>query len=367
MALDRVGAAMEAFKMGKDVGVAVGDAPVEGSDSVVEIDDEPSVLDNLDVDDEAEETPPTEETTEEVEEVQDTKPAKPVKTKEAPKSVDVEEIEADGRKIKVDYKDKAAIKKAYLEAVGMRKFQRERDDARKELSAAKPELEELRSLWSKLEKAFEDEGAAGVVKAVTKGEVDLDKMIEERAERLLRKRNASPAELKAMEDEDRWTAEVKKREKIEKELQAIRDRDAELKKNAEIKGLENAVHPAFNQHRFAGKLGDTDVEHRLDKALWANVKAMIEELPEDQPITNAVVAKMFQEEASVLGRVLKKQAEAGADKIVKDRKRSAKEAAQAQVVAGEHVGSAKKEFSKKFKSGDMTGALTDILSGKVKF
>lgn len=356
---DRTSAAIDAFMQGKDVGVAVGDEPVGGNEEdPVESE---SVLDELE-DDTAEEPIESKE-----------KPSvkgQPAKATAAAKAkADLEEIEADGKKIQIDYTNKEAVKKAHLEAAGMRKFQRERDEARKQLKESEKVVKEhgeLSALWTKLETAFSNEGVAGVVKAITNGKTDLEALIEERANKKVKLQQASPAERAAMEREDKFDQEVKRREAIERELGEIKKRDQDLKEQAERTSLESAIHPAFNANRFKGKLGDEDVEHRFDKALWANVKSALEDLPDDQPITADMVNTMFKEEAAIIGRMLTRQAEAKADTIVKNRKTAAKEAAQGAVSSGTQLGSSKREFAKKIKGGNISGALEDLLTGRTK-
>jgi hypothetical protein len=355
---DRTAAAIEAFSQGKDVGAAVGDDPVGGGEDADLLLDEEV---DEDLDDAGDDLPTEDEP----------KPAKGAKAKtdSAKPKADTEEFEADGKKILIDYSNKDAIRKAHAEAAGMRKFQRERDEARSQLKAfdkLKKDHEEVSSLWTKLETAFASEGIDGVVKAVTQGQSSLDKLVEERAAKMLKMSQASPAERALMEKEDKWEQEVKRREAIERKLADIEKRDVDLKKQADQTALESAIHPAFNANRFAGKLGDPDVEHRFDKALWANVKSMLADLPEDEPVTAAMVSDMFKEEASVIGRMLQKTAETKADKIVKDRKVAAKEAAQGAVQSGQQTSSSRKDFAKKIKGGDIGGALEDLLTGKTR-
>lgn len=338
---------------------------VDGSDVTTDestevAEDETPTEDALDVldrwskeGDSAEETTPTPES------------KKAPASKVAPSSTNFEMIKAGGREIKVDYSDRESIKKAFKEAAGMRMFQKERDDTRRSLEAIQKEHQEIKSLWDRLEKAYSEAGPEGVLKEITGGKAGLDALLDQREQQRKFRASASPEQLRALELEENLVKERRERETALQRQKEIEDRLNSYEEKSAIQALESVIHPAFNQFSFEGKLGDPDREDLFNEMLWTKSKALIAKLP-DASITSANVKAIFRKVATTLDSTVKAQAETVAKKVSESRKAAAKETVQADVRAGLSTGSNEKEFAKKIRSGNVTGALEDFLSGKIK-
>ena len=273
----------------------------------------------------------------------------------SPEALDVEEVEAGGAKIKIDYKDKKAIKDAHLKAAGMRKFQRERDEARKQLKEKESKLVEQQSLWGKIEEAASKNDYNELMKIMTGGKTDFDTLLKSRMER------AKLIEETPEEDRVKFYQEdeisqlkstvTKQSQEIEKLLNKVKAEKEEI----ETKSVQSRINPAFEKYRFAGKLGNSAAEHKLDKMIWNDALASLEELGLDESeLTSEIIEKEFKAAAELLGSVTKQQAAQATKQISQQRQKEAQEAAQLQQVKG-YVGSnVKKEAAEKIRSGDLT-------------
>ena len=269
-----------------------------------------------------------------------------------------EVIKADGKKIKIDYSDRNSIRRAFAAQAGMRKFQRERDDAYKKLESQKEEVDSYRDL----NKLYQTAGVDGVVERL-EGK-SLDDIINERIDRMIM-REENPSEAAKLDYEDKLAAERKAREALEARITESNERVAAEREAAEEAKLAGLITPVFQRHSFSGKLGDEVAEHQMDQALWDQALARLEEYEEDQ-LTPAIIRKEFRTVANTFNKIITKQARKQAKEVSTKRKREAKEHVQAQVAAGTTNATSKSDWAKKFKSGDMTGSPVDLMTGKVK-
>jgi len=282
--------------------------------------------------------------------------------KEDQPEADVEFIEADGKRIKIDYTDRKRIKQAHAAMIGMRKFQRERDEARKSLKDYEP-LKKKAEDFDKLDQLFQDEGVEGVV-AQLAGRT-LDEIVQERIDRIILSEE-NPMKAAQLEWEEKLERERRSRERLERQMEQQSEQTRAERESADEARLESMIQPVFSQYSFSGKMGDADAEHAMDEALWNQAIARLESYPEGTELTPAMIRKEFRQVATTFGRVINKQVDQKTQTVITSKRAAAKESLQKAVADGTADKSANSEFVRKYKSGNMTGALIDVLKGKAK-
>jgi hypothetical protein len=350
MAKTQTEMALEALKTGGDL-----DAVVEGKESVGQ--DVPQSEEAPVEQESADDFFKTSEATQSEPSVGDKSSKAPVEVKKTNDPDTLEFITAAGKKIKVDFSDKESIRKAFKMAAGMRKAFADRDKVAKDYESLKNQHGEMKQMWDTLEGLYQSKGVDGVISALTNGQQTLDQIIEERQKKHALRSEASPAELAAMDLQEELARKSKENEKMRKEWDQFKSQVSKEKEEAQLKSLEAKVHPVFDEFRFDGKLGDADAEHLLDESLWNQAIKRLEAYPEEVELTNELIKKEFRTIANTMNRIVKRQAETQAEKIVTDRKVKAKENAQIATARGYSQGSAQEEASKKIRSGDLKSIL----------
>jgi len=262
---------------------------------------------------------------------------------------DFEYVSAGGRKIKVDYSDKDKIKKAYQMAAGMRKFQKERDDARKNMDTLKSEVAELKDMWSKIETAAGRNDYNELMRIMTAGKMDFDSVLQQRLEKEKAREEATEDEIRQMDLEDQIRA---LQDKLDKQNAEFEERVTKAQQNmeeAELRSLESKINPAFDRYRFAGKLGDPDAEHMMDEMLWTRT---LTKLDDYEDLTPEIIRKEFKAISEALNKVVNKQVSTKQKETAKERKRIAKNTAQVQTRRGHIDNDTKREVANKIKSGN---------------
>lgn len=288
---------------------------------------------------------------------------------------DVEDIEimgADGKKrpYKIDYNDRDTIKRAFHQAAGMRKFQRERDDANKELAALKSSgsatASEDAANFQKLAAAWEKDGIAGLVATLTQGKQSWDQVYD--AESAKRKQVASMtapelAAYKRQQEADEAVRAAKAREEAaDKKIAELTEKET----SAETATFTSYMNDAFTRSRFAGKLGDAAREHELDEMLWDGTKAAIERLPDDVVVTPQLIRKEFARREKALRGTIEAGVRKETGKVMKQKKVEAKTQAQAQMKSSSRPSTREAEMRKAIRSGNFVSAVTSFLGGSSK-
>jgi hypothetical protein len=304
----------------------------------------------------------SEESTEEVDEQEpdnDTTDPEPVKQEAEAKEDQVEFIKAAGKQIKIDYNDRARIKRAFAGEAGMRKFQRERDDLTKQVESLKESAES----YNKLDEIYQTQGVAGVVEKL-EGRT-LDEIVQERIDRMILE-HEKPEEAARLKHEEELAAERRQREALQRKMESELERSRAEREAAEETKLEGMIKPVFTRYSFSGKLGDETAEHQMDQALWNQAIDRLEALPDDIELTPALVRREFRAVANTFNKIINKQAESQTQKISRAKKTAAAENVQSAAASGTAAASNRSDFVKKYKSGDLKGSLVDLLTGKVK-
>jgi hypothetical protein len=284
---------------------------------------------------------------------------------------DVEEIiisdESGRKKITVDWNDRTKLKKYVEMAAGMRKFQAERDRVKAELSKVQSESREYVDSWTAIETAYNKEGIKGLINLVT-GEADgYDKLLQRELGKLKARETATPSELERMDLEEKFQREARERQKLQAQVEAQLKKATEEREQASLKSLESRVLPAFEKHRFAGKLGDAKVEDRLDKAIWRETLEVLENYPDHVELTPSMIEKEFREASNTYRKLINKQAEEKTKQVIQKKKVAAQETAAVKAMSGMRSNDARDAFKNDIRKGDLTSALTSVLTGKFKF
>ncbi len=269
------------------------------------------------------------------------------------------------KKLEIDYSDRKATRKAHEMAVGARKWQAERDQARQQLQKEMHEKSELRTNWEALEKTFQEKGLEGIVDLI-EGRPgafkQLEKKIIDRARFL---DNASPEEIQALEAKERAELSNKELQRIRKENEDFRKEMAAEKETAELRSLESRVHPVFDKYRFADKLGDANDEHMFDEMLWNSALKRLEPYEEQGlSITPELVDREFRNVAMAIRKRIGLQAEKKAAKVVEQKKQEATENVQAAVKSGYSSGNKNAQEARDLINN---GNLTSLLKGWSKY
>lgn len=356
--IDPIQAAAQAFATGQDVSKAVyGDqAPADLRDENGP--DQPEQEAQAEVSSEESPSEVSEPSTEEQEQ-----------PSEQPKP-DVEELivsdDSGRKKLKIDWNNREQIKKYISMAAGMRKFQAERDKYKAELEKVSPEHKEYKESWTALQKAYDENGVAGIINLVTGDKEGHQKYLSREMQKMKFREEASPQELERMELQELLDKERRDRERQKKEFDDILKKSQEKDSEANLKELKSQINPVFEKYRFAGKLGNPAAEARFDKAIWRDAMETLDALPEHTELTPEMVNKAFRDAASDYRAMIKQEADAKAKKVIESKKVAAKEAVVKSVTSGVKNNSSREAFDSDVKKGDWHSAIRGLLTGKVK-
>lgn len=276
-----------------------------------------------------------------------------------------------GRKrIKIDWNNRDAIKKAISMAAGARKWQNERDQLRKSLEDKEAEYKDVSTAWSAVEQAYTNQGLEGLVDLLANRQGAYAEWIQKQVEQELVKRDATPDELEKIQLRERLDRIERERTIESKRLKEREEAIAQEREQAEQAALQSVVNPSFDRVRFAGTLGNEQLEDRLDRTIWSesiDILSNIEEQQGKQAITPAVTRRVFQEVAESLRQGLNMKAKEEAASAAEARKASAatKVAAKAQTVQGSRQVD-KESFNKNIAENNWGAALASMLTGRVK-
>lgn len=193
---------------------------------------------------------------------------------------DIEEIEVKGangvEKIKIDYSDRAALKRAVQKAAGVDHLYKRYKDQRTELATLREtskEKNQKEQFFDQIDGLFGQGGESGVEALVTKlagGQKEALGVMEAIVAK--HKRLASDpayaaqlAQQKQVEEANQWKT---KYEGLESKINQQSEEQTQHQ-------LQSAVDAAFPEYSFAGKLGDTVNEQRLDEFMFAGLQSRL--------------------------------------------------------------------------------------------
>lgn len=261
------------------------------------------------------------------------------------------------RKIEIDYSNKEAVKKAHLLAAGARKWQAERDQAIQSKKGLETEIGEIRGNWSKLDQAFQQNGAEGVFDLLN-GPGAFKAYVSKHAERERILTEGTPAQVEELKRREAVDADRRRIDEIERRNKDLEKKLGEKEEQFETRAMQSIVNPSFEKYRFADKLGDPNTEHRLDRMLWRDAMDTLEEYEKQGvDITPELVNKEFAASAGLLKKQINAQAEKKAAKVVEQKKQEATENVQAKVMSGYKTGGNAKEARDLINNGNLTALL----------
>lgn len=276
-----------------------------------------------------------------------------------------------GRKrIKIDWANKDAIKKAISMAAGARKWQNERDQLRKNLEEREAQYKDVQTAWDAVEQAYTSQGLEGLVDLLANKQGAYTEWLQKQVDKELAKRDATPDELEKIQLRERLDRIERERSIESKRLKEREEAIAKERAAAEEAALQSVVNPSFDRVRFAGTLGNEQLEDRLDRTVWSeaiDILSNIEEQQGKQAITPAMTRRVFEEVASSLrqGMNIKAKEEAAVAAEARKANVATKVAAKAQTVQGSRQ-TDKESFNKHIADNNWAAALSSMLTGRVK-
>jgi hypothetical protein len=231
---------------------------------------------------------------------------------------------------------KADLEKAKKDAEnfqkGMRQFQKERDDLKKQFKVQQDAIKKFEAV----EKAFKLKGIEGLVGTLSGKEdawAEIQKRIEERA---VRRYTADPSELELLDREDELLRERSAREAAEKEYQEHMAQISQREERAREAELTSKLNPTFDKYRFDGEMGDAEQEAELNEYVWkTSIKRLAafrdSEGIEDHEIPLSVIEDTFKQVASRFNSVTDKKADEKVKAKLDQKKEEASKAAKGMV------------------------------------
>lgn len=251
---------------------------------------------------------------------------------------DVEEIsvtDSKGRSknIKVDWNNRDWIKQQVKRASKVSRMQAQVTKYRTELEKyTGEETQEALKAMTKFNEVYEEGGERGLLAHVLGDPEAYNDFITAEYDKIQARAMASPEELRRIEAEEQYSESNKEAARLKKRLDQFEREQAERESKATQAELASNVNPAFNSVRFAGKLGDEDLEHDMDDMLWTKSINKLAQLEESgTKITKAHADKVFNFYANKFNKLVKVQADKVADKTIKSKKQDAQFKAQKSV------------------------------------
>ena len=269
--------------------------------------------------------------------------------------------------IEIDWNNRESIKKKIHEAAGMRFFQAERDKVAKDYETFKNEVTPVKEAFSKFNAAFEANGIDGIVELLSGGKDKAKEYYASKFEKMQARASATPLELEKMDLEERLMTAQKSLEAFQKQTEESKQKLAADREAAERVKLESVIHPVFNKYRFAGQLGNTAAENKLDIAVWNEVKEELDKIGANN-LTEEIVEAQFQKSFDEIRQTLNTNATKKAASVIANKKAKVAEslATKANNSYAPATNADKEAFRKDMASGNLTSALTSLFSGKVR-
>ena len=234
---------------------------------------------------------------------------------------DIERIKVTGphgpEEIEINYSEKEAIKKAFSMSHGARKWASERDSLAKRLKDMEPDYKDSVETRDAIVGAFKQKGFKGLVNLLLQDEKGYDNLLEMEVQKRQAYTTATP-ELKAKMDAEARYEELLRQMQF-KEEQTKLENEKLTKRQAQIAAEQQAVaeqsfttmaSTALQMNSFKGKLGDVELESRLDDSVWSNVRKALSQLPDDMDITQELLNSMVSKEVGLFNKGLGRKVEA---------------------------------------------------------
>lgn len=260
------------------------------------------------------------------------------------------------RKIEVDFSNRDQLTKFVQLAYGARKWQTERDQAIQQHKDVSSKLTEREADWSKLDQAFQ-QGPEHLFDTLMGRKGAFDEHVQKRIKRDEFLRNASPAEVRALQAQELAEKQSRENERLRKDNEEFKQTVAKERKEAQINARASQINPAFDKHRFAGTLGDEADEHMFDQMLWNTAIENLKPYEDKGLLTQELIDKEFNSVASAIRKRISVQADRKASAAVAQKKQEAVENVQSKVKSGYKSGGNADEARQLLNKGDLKSVL----------
>jgi hypothetical protein len=238
-------------------------------------------------------------------------------------------------KFKLDPNDEQ-LQKTLKMGLGAAKWQRERDEARRELAKLKPDATaatEKAQVWDELERLAKGGHRDRVARAVL-GDEGYAELVKEIVRETIGYEQATPDE-RARMDQDRARKEREWQDNThQRQKKSLEDKYQALEDKIETDRLRSLGTAALQRHDFTGYVADKDVANAMNNKLWRLAWSDLEDMSDQgQDITPESIQRVFAANAKVLRAGQSKAVNEKVAKVIEDKKVAAK--AKAQVVATE--------------------------------
>lgn len=247
---------------------------------------------------------------------------------EAPPSVIT--VEADGKKVTIDFNNRDHITRVYQKYVAQARYLKERDEY-------KSQLEEIRSPESQYSKNQEMiellntniEDPAEMYRLFTGGK-DLKELFKTWQQEEDNFALFSESEKKSYLDAKRIEAREKELARKEAAITRKLEESEDKKSKAELAEQQALVTSSFEQYRF-NEVSDPDEAHKLDQRLWNDIRARLSAYEDlNKEIVAREIKDASEELRSLLGRRARvEEKKTSTQKKVEAKKSAAKAATQA--------------------------------------
>lgn len=337
---------------GKEV-AGWGELPDEEGESAHDF--KPLPLDGSDAEPEQQEGQPEEGKAEEA------KPEEPKPAQGQP--VVVKDAEGKAYKLKLDLSKPEHVQKLAQQAFEGRTLKAEVE----QLRAKAAEASEYKTEMAEMESVLEERGLPGLVDFLLEKEGSFESYVEQERQRRNLLDSSTPEEraaaLKIHELEER----ERKASAREKRLAAKDQQASEKLSQAQVEQQQAMYNNAWGKHELGGKLGDADLEERLNKAAHSAISAEVDELQrKGVKLSQADYNRLVEREFSILQRGFKGAADREAKRETQAKQAEASKALEARSSAAAPVrGGAQSDAVKQYASGNigMRGLISRLLGG----
>ena len=290
---------------------------------------------------------------------------------------DVEKITVTGpngkEEIEINFSDREAIKKAFSMAHGSRKWQAERDIAQKKLKEIEPDYDDAVKTRDTIVDTFKESGLKGLVNFLMQDTAAYQKMIDVEVEKAMLYKTASP-DVKAKIDAEARYEEMLQKMKFQEEKNAREAARVEKLRETQLAEQQAVAEQSFNtmaatalkMHSFEGKLGDPELEARINDSVWNGVRKALSQLPDDTDVTPQLLDSLVAREAALFGKGLGKKVETEVKQKIETKKQDSATKLASAAQQGMGKSGAAEKFSDALNKGDTASAIRAFLGGGLK-
>jgi hypothetical protein len=290
---------------------------------------------------------------------------------------DVEKITVTGpngkEEIEINYSDREAIKKAFSMSHGARKWAAERDSLAKRLKEIEPDFDDAVKTRDTIVDTFKERGFKGLVNLLLQDEGGWQKLVDAEVEKAMLYRSATPEGKAKLEAEARYE-EMYQKMKFQEEKNTREAALMEKRKQEAAAAEQASAEASFNtmastslkMHSFTGKLGDAELEARLDDSVWSGVRKALSQLPDDTDITPQLLDGLVAKEAALFSKGLGKKVESDVKQKVEQKKQDSATKLASAAQQGMGKSGAVEGFTDALNKGDTASAIKAWLSGGIR-